>query len=413
MTRALAVLLLVLVQEDRLVPLARNLESSDLRKVYRAVGDLAALGEAALPALESRAKDAQGRTRDYLRLAADEIRSAALLNGVPVAKRISIKASDRNVTELLGDLRARTGIALALENLLADNEKLPEVPVDIQDATPLEAFDAICKAANVSIMMENGQFGLYPGDYQETPRFFYDHYFFRLGGFVLMKTADFRRPAVQNFVVRMELLWDPVAAPCRFAAPVIVEAVDEKGKNLLPPPAKKDDEEEPQDAGPSSELHLVPPSPGAEKIAALRGFVKVGLPRKRVTLTFGGKDALEGQVRKAEGYTAKVAEHEPLQFRLVLDLTSGSTKPEDLQLLPFQAVVTLKGGEATRCYLNTNVTEDACQVHINYQPLHLREALVDGDRPVPAAAVEKIELSIITAVQERKIPFEFRDVKLK
>jgi len=32
---------------------------------------------------------------------------------------------------------------------------------------------------------------------------------------------------------------------------------------------------------------------------------------------------------------------------------------------------------------------------------------------VPPTPIEKIELSIVTAVQERKIPFEFRDVKLK
>src|SRR3989442_1140232 len=150
MMRGLAVLLVLALQEDRVAPLARDLESGDLRKIYHAVGDLAALGEPSLPAIEARAKDAKGRARDYLNLAAEEIRSARLVTGIPPSRRISMKSADRNVVELLGDLRMKTGVALSLENLMGE-EKLPEVPVDIHDATMLEAFDAICRAGNVAV----------------------------------------------------------------------------------------------------------------------------------------------------------------------------------------------------------------------------------------------------------------------
>src|SRR4030095_14958373 len=120
------------------------------------VARLSALGEKAIPEIEARAKGSKGRVRDYLQLAADEIRAAGLLTGSPAPKRITLKSSDRNVIELLGELRTKTGLALALENLLGE-EKMPEIPVEIQDATALEAFDAICKAGNVSILMDNGQ----------------------------------------------------------------------------------------------------------------------------------------------------------------------------------------------------------------------------------------------------------------
>ncbi|MBI3854574.1 MAG: hypothetical protein HY293_02660, partial [Planctomycetes bacterium] len=247
MMRGLAVLTLLLLQEgDRVAPLSRDLESPDLRRIYHAVAGLAELGEPALPAIDARLKEAKGRPRDYLQLAADEIRAAGLLSNVPRAKRVTMKSADRNVIELLGDLRNRTGVALALENLMGD-EKMPEIPVDIQDATALEAFDAICKAGNVSILMENGQFMLYPGDYQDVPRFFYDHYFFRLASFNLLKAADFRRPAVQSFTLQMEMLWDPVAAPCRFSLPVLFEASDDKGRNLLPTPPAPRKKDEPVD----------------------------------------------------------------------------------------------------------------------------------------------------------------------
>jgi hypothetical protein len=461
MIGGLVVLALLAAQQEGLEPLVRDLESAELPKVYHAVAGLSELGEKAIPEIEARAKESKGRLRDYLQLAAEEIRAAQLLTGIPSPRRISIKSSDRNVIELLGELRTKTGLALALENLLGE-EKMPEIPVDVRDATALEAFDAICKAGNVSILMDNGQIMLYQGDYQELPRFFYDHYFFRLGSFVVAKTADFRRPAVQSFRIQMEMLWNPAAAPCRFSAPVIVEAADDKGKSLLVPPdaprRKDDPDEADEEPGAVSMLYLLPPSAGSEKIAVLRGFSTVALPRTRVTVSFGGEpskkaetpstvrkpaparaedpapkgpepptpepstkpapvqaEGLEGLVRKSDGFTIKVAKVEPALYRVTFEVSSSRMKPDDLSKLPFQATVVLKGGETTRCFLSPSANKDAAEVTVAFQPLHLQEALVQpgDDRPPPPPAIERIELSIVTAVQERKIPFEFRDVKLK
>ena len=90
MIRAVAVLLVLSLQEERVAPLIRTLESAgDVRKTYHAVADLAALGEPALPAIERRLKGVEGRPRELLQLAADEIRSVRMLTGVPPARRIS------------------------------------------------------------------------------------------------------------------------------------------------------------------------------------------------------------------------------------------------------------------------------------------------------------------------------------
>ena len=447
----------VLMQDaDRVGPLVRDLESPDLHKVYRAVAGLSELGEPAIPALEARAKESKGRVRDYLQLAADEIRAAKQLAGVPPSKRITLKSADRNVIELLNELRTRSGLALALENLLGD-EKMPEVPVDVQDVPTLEAFDAICKAGNVSILMDNGQIMLYQGEYQELPRFFYDHYFFRLGSFALTKTADFRRPAAQSFRVQMEMLWNPAAAPCRFSAPVVVEAVDDKGKSLLvaadAAKRKDDPEDDEEEPGPVSMLKLVPPSPGSEKIALLRGFASVALPRTRVTVAFGEEappkkietapvaapkkptradeaapkpppkpapppeppSSLEGKIKTVDGFKIRVAKVEPSLYQVIYEVSSPSMKPDALSKLPFQATVLLKGGETTRCFISPSAKQETADITVQFHPLHLQEALVQPgeDRPPPPPVIEKIELSIVTAVQERRIPFEFREVKLK
>ncbi|HVE39499.1 MAG TPA: hypothetical protein VNM14_06395 [Planctomycetota bacterium] len=439
-------------QEDKVAPLARDLESAEVRKIYHAVSDLAALGEPALPAIEKRAQDAKGRTRDYLNLVSEEIRSARLTTGVPPVQRLSMKASDRNVVELLGDLRAKTGVALSLENLMGE-EKLPEVPVEVRDVTMLEAFDAICRAGNVTVTMENGQFMLYQGDYQEMPRFFYDHYFFRLGNFVLLRTVDFRKPAVQSFKLQMEMLWDPAAAPCKFNPPVVVEAVDDKGKNLIPPPppVRKDPPKpvEPKPPGEAEEveaestsfLQLLPPSPASEKLTMLRGYTTIGLPKTKVTLSFAEEpkkserkepapppeksqdlpaepppSPLDGQQRKSGDFTVKIIKVESGLFRVTCEVSSATLKVEDIGKMPFLASVTLKGAEPTRSYVSLwSMKDTVAEVMISFQPLHLKEILVKAgdDRPAPPSPVEKIELSIVTAVQERKIPFEFRDVKIK
>jgi hypothetical protein len=450
MIRGAAVLILILAaqaspQEDKVSALSRDLESAEIRKIYHAVSDLAALGEPALPAIEKRAQGAAGRTRDYLNLVGDEIRSARLTTGVPPVQRLSMKASDRNVVELLGDLRSKTGVALSLENLMGE-EKLPEVPVDVRDATMLEAFDAICRAGNVTVTMENGQFMLYQGDYQEMPRFFYDHYFFRLGNFVLLRTVDFRKPAVQSFKIQMEMLWDPAAAPCKFNPPVLVEAVDDKGKNLIPPPPARKEAPKPPEPKPPGEaeeteaeamsfLQLLPPSPGSEKLNVIRGYSAIGLPRTKVTLSFAEEakkgavpekpqdppaepppSPLDGMVRKSGDFTVKIVKVESGLFRITCEVSSATLKVEDIGKMPFLASVTLKGAEPTRSYVSLwSMKDTVAEVMISFQPLHLKEVLVKpgDDRPAPAAPVEKIDLSIVTAVQERKIPFEFRDVKIK
>ena len=438
MIRAVAVLLVLALQEERVAPLIRTLESAgDVRKTYHAVADLAALGEPALPAIERRLKGVEGRPRELLQLAADEIRSVRMLTGVPPARRISMKSSDRNVIELLNDLRSRTGVVLTLENLMGD-EKLPEVPVDIQDATMLEAFDAICRAGNVTLTMEGGQLNLYPGDYADLPRFFYDHYFFRLQSFVLSKSVDFRRPALQTFRIQMEMLWNPAAAPCRIGPPVVVEAADDKGKNLLPPPPKKEKaEDHAEEADPNANdqqsvhpLELLPPSPGAQKLAVLRGYRTISLPKDKMTVTFTEDpprkapaegeppvSPLEGLVRKNGDYTVKIVKIEPSLYRIACEVTSKTLKAEDIAKMPFMATVVLKGGEATRAFANPwSMKDGVAEVMIRFEPLNLKEVLVlpgGEERPAPSPVVEKLEFSIVTAVQDRRIPFEFREVKLK
>src|SRR5258706_14528871 len=104
---------------------------------------------------------------------------------------------------------------------------------------------------------------LYTGAKVALPRFFNGHISRRLGDFDIVKTVTFRKPATQTFNLQMEMVWDPAAAPLRFKPVRVLEAVDDRGRNLVLPPAVPDPSEKkdapPQDtddSGPNSALHL-------------------------------------------------------------------------------------------------------------------------------------------------------------
>src|SRR6185295_9691974 len=189
MSRARLVLLLLALsgveglaapqETDRLTAAARDLEGGEPKRIYAAVQTIAQMGGASLPAIEARARESRGRVRDYLELAAEEIRLAPHLPGFPPVKRVTMKSADKNVVELITDLRSRTGASISVQHLL-EEEKLPEIAFEAKDATMLEALDAICHAGNVTIEQDNGQLETFTGTFVDLPRFFYGHYYFRL-----------------------------------------------------------------------------------------------------------------------------------------------------------------------------------------------------------------------------------------
>lgn len=429
MTRARLVLLLLLLPGlqaapqdlDRLNAAARDLDSGDPRRVFGAVQMVAQMGGASLPAIEARARESKGRVRDYLELAAEEIRLAPHLPGFPPVKRVTMKSADKNVVELLTDLRARTGAAIALDNLL-DEEKLPEIAFEVKDATMLEAFDAICHAGNVTVSMESGQFMLYTGTYVDLPRFFYGHYYFRLSEYDHLKTVNFRRPAVETFDVHMEMIYDPVASPLRFQPVRVVEALDDRGKSLVKPPPPADPKpkdpaappEEPdfESIGPAMTLHLLPPSPGSQKIAVIRGFCPVVLPKARTTMGFKNPD-VKAKAGAGE-FTVVVTRVDLVNHSVILEISSKKMKPEDLDKLDLLSHVSLKGWESTSSYVTKSSPEDeSMEITVSYEPLRFKDSLVRPTEETPPPAIESLEISVVTSTQEKRIPFEFRDLKIR
>jgi hypothetical protein len=211
----------------------------------------------------------------------------------------------------------------------------------------------------------------------------------------------------------MEMIWDPAAAPARFKPARILEATDDRGKNLLPLPAPADAPADTDDIGPEFSLLLQPPSPAATKLTVLRGYVPLVLPKTRATIAF--EAPADGATATSGDLTCKVTALDVEQHRLVLQLSSKKLKPEALEALDYTVRVALKGWESSRASLTkTSRTEHAVEVLINYEPLKLKDGPLKPQEELPPhPTVERVELSVITSTQDKRVPFEFRDLKIR
>lgn len=409
-------------QETEITARLKDLGSADVRTVYRAVERLTQLGDAALPALDAHLRQAARPVRPYVELALQEIGAGRSQPDYPKARRHSLKSSDKNAADLLVDLKSRTGLPLSIESLL-DEEKLPELSLDLRDATPLEAVDAVCKAGGLTMERDGARFEIYSGGYPDFPKFFYDHYLFRLETYARTRSVSFRKPLRDRLRIDLTLLWDSGISPARLLPARLLEAVDETGKDLIPPPepAKTDppaaDPESshppvPEGTGRDS-LEILPPAPKAAKIARLRGVVPVLHPKARVDVTF--KNPAAGQTKEAGGFHVTLKAIDRENFALDLFITSKTMKTEELRTRPVVASLRLKGQETPRCVASSGVEEGGLRVRVEFVNVRLqREAGVFRlEEPLRAADIQTFQLTVVTETVERRVPFEFRDVTVR
>jgi hypothetical protein len=416
-------------QDDaRLAAGLKDLESPEVRTVYRAVARLAEFGEGALRSLEAHQAAAPARVRPYVELAIQEIRAARLQPLYPRPKLHSLKSADKTAADLLVDLKSKSGLPLSIESLL-EEEKLPELNLELRDATALEALDAVCKAGGLTLEHPGARFEIYPGGYPDFPKFFYDHYLFRLETYARTRSVTFRKPLRDRLRIDMAVLWDPSIAPVRLRPAVLLEAVDDLGKNLLVPPepsSRPADEAPGKPDGPAAEIHpavpegasresleILPPGPKAAKIARLRGLLPVVHPKARVELTFEKPAA--GQKKESAGFEIAVTGVDREHCAVDLFVASRTLKLEELRALPVLAALRLKGQEAPRCVASAQEGEGGLRVRVEFENVALRQGggRFRLDDPRPAADIQALHVAVVTQTVERKVPFEFRDVTIR
>lgn len=405
--------------------LVRELEGTDVRKVYRAIEKLSERGAAAAPALEAAPKS--DRAARYCAEALREIRlPPEIRRACPPPKRFSFKSVDRTAVEILLDLERNSGFKLLMEDLL-EEEGLPDVPVDVADAAFLESLDAVCKAAGLSLVLDGGEIEVSQGGYVDAPKFFFGPYMVRLENYAHTRAVDFRKPAEESLRIDFSLTWEPSVRPCNAQAKItVVEAVDDRGKDLVrsEPPAEPEkpspkqvevetaEEYEFEDHGWWTFLYLQPLSPGASAIKTLRGHATLSFPRTRASVVL---EKPQVGSRKAEGdfeIALKGLESEDLfTHSAELHVASAKLKPEQLRKLPIEVDLYAKGGRRLRGYLSPLGGEGTLALRVDFYDTV--RGVIQGNSREKTPAIEKIEVGIVLDTIAYQLPFEFRDLKLR
>ena len=392
-----------------------DLDSPDPVRVHRALEGLTAAGADACRRIEDRAAGAKGERRRRLEDAAREARLALENALVPPTRRVSLKAVDRPALDVLFELQARTGLPLELE-ALQDQDFAP-VTVDVADATALEALEAVARAASLAVAFDPGRIGLSADGHADAPRSAYGPLLFLLHQYEENRTLTFRRKPEASTYLTGELRIEPWLPVVRLGPPRLREAVDDRGADLRLPADEEDAPAEEEilqqdrvlpvaDGLPLGvDLRLRPLGPDAVRIAVLRGDVPVTLPSRGATAVF--EAPAEGQRRAGAGFEAEIQSLNPegqLQI-LIRGLAEGG---------PSRTWAVAVVVDGVRMFARPSLARDekGLQLYLEYDRPWAREG---GDGPPRRKSVkpDRVELTLVTAVQVRRFPFEFRGLRIR
>lgn len=398
-------LLLALALQDaapRVAELAPELEAKETARIYRAVERLAELGPSAAPLLEARAKDAPAAAKPYLLLAAAEARRAAELPDGARLRRYTVTYAPQDLGVLLNDFQRRTGSRLIPE--IGNGAELPDVGVALADATFLEGLLAIARAAKMVPRRDAEAFYL-DASPVEPPTFSYGGALLRLETFTQRKLIDFRRPARNRIDLGYDVLWDPALKVVSASRLSIHEASDGLGRKLaeIPP---EDGETESFEGDGFGSLELESAGGAIDRIAVLRGELPLRLQKRAVTIALG--KPTEGGIVKAHGFEVRIVKVDPKEARVEIEIRSAERKPEELRKLPMSATGQDPAGQPLRASVGPGAELPRFQLVFGVEPRG------PGGFVVPnGLAAEKVELMVTLESVERRIPFEFRDLKLR
>jgi hypothetical protein len=383
---------LVLLAQD---PWA-DLDAEAAPTAYRAVERLAAAGPATRAEAERRIASARGRLRSHLQ---------AVLDGpLPPLRRVSLPAGPRSPVELLRELGRQADWPVDDESLR--DEALPDVEVRVRDASPFEAVEAICRAAELWPSWDEDHLVLHTGGFVDAP-------VSRFGPFQVVlslvrheRSVRFVEPAEDVLLLETTVVSAYGLPLLEVAGIEVIEARDEKGVDLLRPPGPADapapPEEEPSDVARPETLQAYPLavrlrglSPGARTLARVRGVVRVRLPRATRAVELARPEP--GSAGTAPGMSVKVREIRRDESRMLVDLEVSEPALAGRTLL-------VRGG---RERVDARLLESPGPDGLRRLAVAVRPRGADGP------FLERLRVEVVEDAVLREVPFEFRGVVLR
>lgn len=402
--------------------LVDELVAPEVRRVHGALERLIALGEKAIGEIEKHSKTAGPRIRSYLELAVDDIRATRDLPPLDrLPPRVTVKSDHKTAPELFAQVQLETGFPILLE--APDKDAVPpNLKVELEGVTPLEAFQEIARRGGYYTGFEEGRLHLRAsGGSPFHEGSYFGHFLIHLEYYSHIRRFDFEKPAEDYFQLQMEFNHDPrIKTFVVLPSETILEARDDKGKDLVLPPeqsrhAHRKKEEILRHWITPNNLtflpRLRPPSPGGQKIVVLRGIFKIAQPATRTAVVFG--DLKKGGTRVADDVEV-VLEPMTAKEQAVVEVSSKTLPPEELKKIPVTADALRSDGSRTQGKVSPQTTQGKTVLRFDFvDAFAVRGALAGFNLAKERAPIERIEVSILKGAIVRKIPFEFRDLELK
>lgn len=224
--RALLALLLAVPQEVDVRELLRRLEDDNADVREKAQKQLGGLGEGAIPVLKEVAESPRSSGELKLRVVAalKEIELGAKAAKVfPDLKRVTMKASDTMLREVLDELQRQSG--LAIDSTLVD--AAAKVTLDVKDASAQNVLDLLCRdqADRSWETQEDGTVRLTRDRHPACPVVYGGPFRVRVQSLNVERSTDFKGKAV-TATATLVADWDRRLKPSKIVEIDLAKATD-------------------------------------------------------------------------------------------------------------------------------------------------------------------------------------------
>lgn len=408
-------------------------DALDVREA--AASELGELGPDAVAPLRERLEgldaERRGRVQEAIRRIEERQKLARVL---PPLRRATLEASEKPLREVLEEISKQTGVPIDLSGGTFDGP----VTLSLKDALPLQAFDEACaKAGGFSFRVRRAgeEAGFNPGAPPDPaasallfqpgagpagPAAYAKSYRLRLNQITLTRTNDFRRER-STANLQVEVLWPPPAAPHSVSEFRIVEALDDRGRSLMPTA----DPNLPNrlqvgfnrhrfrnhwTGGSYHGLEIAYPQADAAKIALLRCAISVVYPGDERSLVFEKPADARGESRELHGLkvTLKDCRSDGQDHVIQLEV-SGRFAPPGAGVAPAEGELPFTHDEVVAisrsgARLRANGMSGSSDGRTHQWELRVRGTL--------AEPIQEIRIPVILAYHTDSATFELKDIPL-
>jgi hypothetical protein len=342
--------LLPVFQEPDVDALLKQLADDSIVARDKAAAALVELGEKAEEKVKARLETADGELKQLCKRILEQIAIPKKLRGIlPPLRKVTIEAKDRNVKDVFEDLKQQCGLAVTIQNAVGG-----DITVSAKDVTPLEALDAVCKAANLGYTFDRyptsktiaaggppmvsgdlleSRIRVQPG-YVTVARQFTRHYVIEPFQISMSKSSIFNRSNT-NASLLLRVAWPQDVKP-QSGEVAVASVVDDKGRSLMQPGApamigRHSSGSFPTSMGTlQSSIQLTYPESDAEKLT-VKGTVNLKYLMEEKLLTFDEVEPAEPVKKERDGITVELLElkTEEGQIRVKFTISGGAATPGD------------------------------------------------------------------------------------